>query len=185
MCVIVDAFISSFIIHLTFVCVEHQLYAKHYVSPWKAMVGKTVMMSDPQIKIKLPTWEALQGLVQNAWYMGLTNSVLLTLILCSSSRWPLKFFSLPTSPTHMATMNSVLLAPKADPFLTSSNNRPRFLSQFKYLYFRKAFSTYLPRLKLVLSDFFSLSLINCILWALITQTIFFFYHEECKHLFSS
>lgn len=53
--------VSIFIRHLTFVCVELLLCTRYYASPWKVVVTKTIMTSDPRIASMRGTWRNTSG----------------------------------------------------------------------------------------------------------------------------
>lgn len=152
--------VSIFIRRLPFVWVEHLLCTRHYASPWTVVVSKTVMTSDPWINTELPAWEALEGILQDAWYMALMHSVLLS----SPSVLHLNGSSNPfhSQPHRLPGQTWILFCqPQKLALSLFSLINPSFLSVWIFTFQRSLFYPH-PQTNWVLSIFFH-SIINYIL----------------------
>ena len=140
-CVIVDALgLCPYFTSSIFICWAPTMSQESYKSlerPWRL---KTVTSSDPKVNLKLPMWEAHEGIIQHASLVGLMHSVLLMLTLCSPPPWALKCLPFPSSLTYRATWilftQPQILTLSLFPLV---NNYPSSPTQLKYSYFREDF----------------------------------------------
>lgn len=146
--------VSIFIRCLPFVCIEHLLCTRHYASPWKVVVSKTVMTSDPRINTELPAWEALEGILQGAWYVALTHSVLLSSPSVLHPNGPSNPFH--SQPHRLPGQTWILFSqPQKLALSLFSLINPSFLSVWIFIFLKSLFYPP-PQTNWVLCIFFSL-----------------------------